>query len=288
MRLSKVFRALLPIPIVMLASCQSWVHEAVRFELARIDREGDPSVMQILRADLARVQMDLIRVEEHLTYCADEVKQLLSEVQKECEKMLVCTSSSSVIEAAVLKYDPSQHGRFLSLMQDRRHQAFYLPAEVRPLSSEDKKHLRDLVSPAWLDDRRRKTRFLIVSHPEGSSPGAQERAKRRSWQFVEEIASIAEEMERSPALAPSSVALLKRGALPARPPEATNQNASASVGAAPQEGAASSRAVRLIREGRILHWVFPFETPHENIRIDDKPRGGDRINRSVWVYRVDC
>lgn len=282
MKLSRVFQTLLPIPIFLLTSCQGWIRNAVQFELARIDREGDPGVLQTLRSDLARMQLELVQVEEHLTYCAEEVRSLLQKVQQECEQKLVCTSEA--IDAAVLEYDPSHQGRFLSLMQDRRHQAFYLPTEPRALLSQEKKLLRDLVAPAWLDDRRRKTRFLIVSHPENESPAALERAKRRSLQFVEEIAGIAQEREHA-----ASLAQLKEVAAPVadvRPPGGTTQGVSMAVKS--PESKPSSQAVRLIREGRILHWVFPFETPRENIRLDDRPRAGDRISRSVWVYRVDC
>lgn len=281
---SRFIQTLLPLPLIALTSCGSMIQEAVREELARNERESEPSVIQRLRGEISRLQHELAQIEEHLTYCSYEVKSLLSDVQHECEHKLEC--SSEAIDVAVLKYDPSQHGRFLSLMQERRHQAFYLPSEPRALLSEEKKLLRDLVEPAWLDDHRHKTRFLVVSHPENASVAAQDRAKRRSQLFVEAIAAIAEEKEQG-----SAPTVLKDLAYPVAvaAPAATTQPVSAQTGIPGVGSPPSSRAVRLIREGRILHWVFQFETSREYLPVGDRPRAAnERLNRSVWVYRVDC
>ena len=37
--------------------------------------------------------------------------------------------------------------------------------------------------------------------------------------------------------------------------------------------------------GQVLHWVFPFYRRGDKLLPEDQ---GGQINRSVWVFRVNC
>ncbi|MFO0575835.1 MAG: hypothetical protein U1A78_17700 [Polyangia bacterium] len=255
-----------------------------------------PQAMQILED---RVSL----IEAHMTYCSDEVKRLLGQVEQACNRADVCTEGETDILVEVLRSDPHKEGRFLTLMQDRKHAVFYLPSEGRLLTDPERKQLRDLVKPAWFDEDTRRTRFLVVSHPEDTRIESMERAQRRGNRVIDAIKQISREMgvkeplteqdarERAQtagaamsregadavlvASRPGAITAVPKGtATEAEPPPAPG-NAAASLQPAPQR--------------RILHWIFPFSVKGEALRSEDRPRAAsDKVHRSVWVFRVDC
>lgn len=260
MTLRRLIPIVFPIPFVLTTGCADWVRDIVRQEIKQ-------PVAQIIRS-VDETQKFVNRIESHLSYCSDEVKGLLGLVQKQCQQQLVCTNKQLDIEIEVLKIDPSREGRFLSLMQDRRHQAFYFQSLPRELTDFEKKQLRDLVRPAWLDQRERKTRFLVVSHPENETPGAMERAESRGWKVIYEIAEISAELTSQ-----------SQGG---KPPTAEEIEP-------PPAGEQREAATQMIRNGRVMHWIFPFSVRGEKIRAEDRPQlTTEKLSRSVWVYRVDC
>lgn len=298
----KLTRLLLPIPLWFMGGCDLWIRDLIRVELTDLNKTA-----QTTQDDVRKVSRRLDQLEGHLAYCSDEVKKLLSTVQKECEAREVCTPNDANIQVEVLRIDPSKQGRFLSLFQERKHLAFYFPDRARSLTEVEKKSLRDLIKPAWLDDGERRTRFLVVSNIEDSSKGSLERAERRSWKVIDAIAEISRDVQvpaeptepakqgpkageaglsRSAAANPrsqESVLLAANGALPL--PADRARAAGAAAAAEPVRSAKD-----IVRKGRVLNWIFPFSSPGEILRAEDRPNAkqDDKLTRSVWVYRVDC
>ena len=299
----KLTRLLLPIPLWFLGGCDMWIRDLVREELAGLNTKAAMTQLAV-----RKVSGRLDQLEGHLAYCSDEVKSLLSKVQKECMAREVCTPNDANIQVEVLRIDPSKQGRFLSLFQERKHLAFYFPDRTRGLTDVEKKALRDLVKPTWLDDGDRHTRFLVVSNLEDSTKGSLERAERRSWKVIDAIAEISRDVQvpgepsqpagqppqggetgltRSAAATPrsqESVLLAATGLLSL--PVDRASAVSAPVAAEP----APNPAKDIVRKGRVLNWIFPFSVPGEILRTEDRPnvKQDDRLARSVWVYRVDC
>lgn len=295
----KLTRLLLPIPLWFLGGCDMWIRDLVREELAGLNTKAAMTQLAV-----RKVSGRLDQLEGHLAYCSDEVKSLLSKVQKDCVDHEVCTPNDANIQVEVLRIDPSKQGRFLSLFQERKHLAFYFPDRTRSLTDVEKKSLRDLIKPAWLDDGERRTRFLVVSNLEDSSKGSLDRAERRSWKVIDAIAEISREIQvlpeppesspkapepglsRSAAAAPRTKdgVLLAANHLLSLPAQA----GAAGVAAKTTEPAASS-ARDIVKKGRVLNWIFPFSVPGETLRAEDRPpKLDDKLARSVWVYRVDC
>lgn len=262
----------------------------------------DPRVEQMqldlaaLRGLLDRGTQRLDRIEEHLAYCSDEVKTLLGRVEKECSANLVCTMNETNLVVDVLKVDPSREGKFLSLMQERRHVVFYMPPDGRDLLETEKKQLRDMIKPAWLDDGLRKTRFLVVAHPEDDRQSSRERAERRARRVLDEIALVGKELNERTLVqlraAQPATATATATVTDGEPAPAKVEIEPAPAGEAPVQGASSqltSDAVQMLRQGRVLYWIFPFTVRNETLHQEDRPRqNSDRLTRSVWVYRVDC
>lgn len=231
---------------------------------------------------------------EHLSsivgYCSDEEQQLLAGVQKACQSGLVCSSTSIPIE--VLKVDPYHQGRFMTLLSGRKHALFYFPAEGREMNEPEMKRLRDLVAPAWLDDGVRRTRFLVVAHPEDGREGSRVRAEKRAKYVIDTIGGIAVHLKR---MTPELMKLPPEPA-PSTTLASANVGTSASEGEPKKEGDSLSAplspdSTELIRNGRVLYWIFPFSNAREKTILppEDRPtQPGDQINRSVAVYRVDC
>ena len=222
-------------------------------------------------------------------------------------------------QVEVLRIDPSKQGRFLSLFQERKHLAFYFPDRPRPLNEVEKKSLRDLIKPTWLDDGERRTRFLVVSNVEDSSKGSLKRAEGRSWNVIDAIAEISrdiqpiepppenlhESVSETPRRAAASgkgnhillaaasrTTILPSGRTPSAAPVASPPGAAAGTQLGSESTAASpdGAAKDIVRKGRVLNWIFPFSVPGETLRPEDRPnvKLDDKLARSVWVYRVDC
>lgn len=301
MALPKLTRMLLPIPLWFLGGCDMWIRDIVREELASVNTKTATNQVAV-----RKVSERIDQLEGHLAYCSDEVKSLLSKVQKECMARDVCTPNDANIQVEVLRIDPSKQGRFLSLFQERKHLAFYFPDRARTLTEVEKKSLRDLIKPAWLDDGERHTRFLVVSNLEDSSKGSLERAERRSWRVIDAIAEISRDVQQptEPALQrpaafgpePPQTAAARRadGVLVAANGATTLPPAAAAKAAEPAAGAPdapqATPAKDIVRKGRVLNWIFPFSVPGEILRAEDRPniKQDDKLARSVWVYRVDC
>jgi hypothetical protein len=292
----KLLRILLPIPLGFLASCDVWFREIVREELALAETK-----IATTSQSVRKVTSRLDQLEGHLAYCSDEVKSLLSKVQKECQAKDVCTPNDANIQVEVLRIDPSKQGRFLSLFQERKHLAFYFPDRARELTDVEKKALRDLIKPTWLDDGERHTRFLVVSNIEDGTTGALKRAERRSWRVIDTIAEISREMQvpaGTPAEpAPEAGGALTKSAAAPRPQGsvmlAANgtpplPSARAASPAEPSASGGAAQAKEIVRKGRVLNWIFPFSVPGEILRPEDRPKPDEKLVRSVWVYRVDC
>lgn len=314
MATSKLTRLLLPLPLCLLGSCESWLREIVHEEMASLRTKTVINQMAV-----RKVSGRLDQLEGHLAYCSDEVKALLSKVQKECLARDVCTPNDANIQVEVLRIDPSKQGRFLSLFQERKHLAFYFPDRPRPLTDVEKKSLRDLIKPTWLDDGERRTRFLVVSNVEDSSKGSLKRAEGRSWNVIDAIAEISrdiqpiepppenlhESVSETPRRAAASgkgnhillaaasrTTILPSGRTPSAAPVASPPGAAAGTQLGSESTAASpdGAAKDIVRKGRVLNWIFPFSVPGETLRPEDRPnvKLDDKLARSVWVYRVDC
>lgn len=297
----KLTRLLLPIPLLFTAACDMWIRDLVRDEVAGLNTKTATTKLSV-----EKVARRLDQLEGHLAYCSDEVKSLLSKVQKECMAREVCTPNDANIQVEVLRIDPSKQGRFLSLFQERKHLSFYFPEHSRSLTDVEKKSLRDLIKPTWLDDGERHTRFLVVSNLEDSTKGALSRAERRSWKVIDAIAEISRDVQlptepthspglpakggetglaRSAAATPRSgdsvlVAATGLISLPA--------DRASAAGAPAAAEPALNPAKEIVRKGRVLNWIFPFSVPGEILRAEDRPKPEDKLGRSVWVYRVDC
>src|SRR4051794_28976072 len=100
MGILKLTRILLPIPLWLLGSCDAWLRGIIREELA-----GPETRVATANLTLRKVTKRLDRLEGHLAYCSDEVKSLLSKVQKECQEREVCTPNDANIQVEVLKID---------------------------------------------------------------------------------------------------------------------------------------------------------------------------------------
>lgn len=315
MAIPKLTRLLLPLPLWFLGGCDMWLREIVRDELSGVNTRTATTLLAV-----RKVTSRIDQLEGHLAYCSDEVRSLLSKVQKECLSRDVCTPNDANIQVEVLRIDPSKQGRFLSLFQERKHLAFYFPDRPRPLNEVEKKSLRDLIKPAWLDDGERHTRFLVVSNLEDSSKASLKRAERRSWNVIDAIAEISHDMQPAQELDPvpgaprdagseplrsatasraSSILLAANGATPlpaehAAAPASPPGSAATPAAGAPAQGPAAEPAVSpakaIVRKGRVLNWIFPFSVPGEILRPEDRPnvKQDDKLARSVWVYRVDC
>lgn len=296
----KLTRLLLPLHLWFMSGCDMWIRDLVHEELAGLNTKTATTKLTV-----DKVARRLDQLEGHLAYCSDEVKSLLSKVQKECQAREVCTPNDANIQVEVLRIDPSKQGRFLSLFQERKHLAFYFPDRERLLTDVEKKALRDLIKPTWLDDGERHTRFLVVSNLEDGTKGSLERAERRSWKVIDAIAEISRGVQlpaepneslppggdtgstRSAAATPrtqESVLWAANGLLPM-----PADRASAAITPAAAAPAVSS-GKDIVRKGRVLNWIFPFSVPGEILRAEDRPNAkqDDRLARSVWVYRVDC
>ena len=295
MRKLKLTRLLLPIPLWFLGGCESWIRDLVHEQMGSADNK-----IAVTSLSVRKIASRLDQLEGHLSYCSDEVKKLLNKVQSECQAKEVCTPNDANIQVEVLRIDPSKQGRFLSLFQERKHLAFYFPDKLRELTAVEKKSLRDLVKPTWLDDADRHTRFLVVSNIEDGSTGSLSRAEARSWRVINTIAEISRDMEvpSETPTAPKQEAgsePLKSAAAP-RPASsvlfATNGPTilpkERSGGFTPAEAPApASKAI--VHKGRVLNWIFPFSVPGEILRPEDRASKPDeKLARSVWVYRVDC
>lgn len=297
----KLTRLLLPIPLLFTAACDMWIRDLVRDELAGLNTKTATTKLSV-----DKVARRLDQLEGHLAYCSDEVKSLLSKVQKECMAREVCTPNDANIQVEVLRIDPSKQGRFLSLFQERKHLAFYFPDHSRSLTDVEKKSLRDLIKPTWLDDGERHTRFLVVSNLEDSTKGALSRAERRSWKVIDAIAEISRDVQL-PAEPPQSPGLPSKGGETglSRSAAATPRSAdsvlvaatgvlslpadrASAAGAPAAAEPALNPAKDIVRKGRVLNWIFPFSVPGEILRVEDRPKVEDKLGRSVWVYRVDC
>lgn len=297
MAIPKLTRMLLPIPLWLAGGCDLWIRDIVREELTSLNTKAATNQVAV-----RQVSRRLDQLEGHLAYCSDEVKSLLSKVQKECMARDVCTPNDANIQVEILRIDPSKQGRFLSLFQERKHLAFYFPDRARSLTEVEKKGLRDLIKPAWLDDGERHTRFLVVSNLEDSSKASLERAERRSWKVIDAIAEISRDVQtpdeptlhrpaefgpeppRSASARAVDRVLLAANGATALPPASSAQAADAAG------GLRVTPAKDIVRKGRVLNWIFPFSVPGEILRPEDRPnvKQDDKLARSVWVYRVDC
>jgi hypothetical protein len=234
------------------------------------------------------------QIEDYLTYCPDEVQRLVGRVEKECETQEYCSLSEADIRLEVRNVAPWAGGRFLSLMQDRKHIALYPGADGR-LSDAEKKQLRDLVLPAWLDDGARRTRFLVVSHAADNQPDSLLQASSRGKRVIREITSLAEKMNKEQMVAavgqPAAEPLHSAFPVSATTAESTADAPGPTVGtaAAPPTAAAAPPPARRALPRYLLHWAVPFPRGGEPLRGEDQPRQrGDKPNSSVFVYRVDC
>lgn len=279
----KLIRSMLPLSLALLTSCGPSLTEHARL--------GND--LKFLRQILDKQDRQLRRLTTHIMYCSDEVTSLLGRVDQECSAAPnhVCTLQNANIMGEVANLDPSGQGKFLSLIQDHKHISLYALNPKLGLQPMDRKQLRDLVKPAWLNDGRRQTRILVVSHPEDDRPGSIERATKRGNMVTEEIFAIAMEMERPsqdntieppPAGEKALISITMEKPLGAESKSASLETASSGAAAVKTEEIPPSL------QKRVLHWVFRFTSKNDVFRSDDKPkRPGDILN-SVWVFRVDC
>lgn len=229
-------------------------------------------------------------IEGYLTYCPDEVKGLVGRVEKECETQEYCALTEADIRVEVRNVAPWAGGRFLSLMQDRKHVALFPAADGR-IADAEKKQLRDLVLPAWLHEGDKRTRFLVVSHAVDNQPASLVQASVRGKGVISEIKGLAAKLEHEAA----AIAASRAEPSPAPPPSDAPLQSQPSAAvtpaslptAVPATGAASADPPHLPRY--LLHWAVPFPRNGESVRPEDQPRQrGDKLTSSVFVYRVDC
>lgn len=236
------------------------------------------------------VSRRVTEIEGYLTYCPDEVKGLVGKVEKECETQEYCSLSEADIRIEVRNVAPWAGGRLLSLMQDRKHIALFPSADGR-LTDLEKKQLRDLVRPAWLQDGDKRTRFLVVSHASDNQAASLIQASVRGKQVIHEIKGLAEKVRQQAAADAASrpEPAVSLASLPSGSPLPSQSSAvpAGLSGAAPSPAATTSETQRLPHY--LLHWAVPFPRGGESVRPEDQPRQrGDKLTSSVFVYRVDC
>lgn len=284
MSIAKLIRSMLPASLALLSACGP---TAEQYASLRSD-------LQMLREILSRQDRQLRRLTTHIMYCSDEVSNLLGRVDQECSASEdhICTLQNANIMGEVASLDPSGQGKFLSLMQDHKHVPLYALNPKLGLPPVERKMLRDLVKPAWLNDGRRQTRILVVSHPEDDRPGSIARATQRSKMVIDEIYGIAMEMEKPTAIEPTPEPppagehALVSMAVEKHAPSATNMSAAEP----PPSGEPQTKPPTIPKslQDRVLHWVFRFSSKNDVLRSEDKPKRPLDITSSVWVFRVDC
>lgn len=296
--LNRVAQVLWPVALFLANGCYSDYYgdelRQLRSQLAE-QRSADSSLEGRVRS-----------IEAFLTYCPDEVRRLIGMVEKECNSEEFCAPEG--VKLMVLDVARWNGGRFLPLMQDRKHVALFLPPEGRELREVERKQLRDLIEPAWLDDQDRRTRLLVVSHPVGTDAAAKGQAKKRGDYVIREMMSIVGKLHPS-AVVPDAAPPPQTSPL-SRPPSLPVSRvllssmpggnlyslpASQSSGGLdmkpvpPLSGAAEpNQTPAAPRQRYILHWVFPFSRDGEVLRPEDRPPKPELIKSSVFVYRVEC
>jgi len=298
--LNRVAQVLWPVALILANGCYS---DYYGDELRRLARE-----LEAQRSASSSVEGRVRSIEEFLTYCPDEVRRLIGKMDQACSAGEYCEFTERDIRLQVLDVARWNGGRFLPLMQDRKHVALFLPPEGRELREVERKQLRDLIEPAWLDDQDRRTRFLVVSHPLGADLASQVQAKKRGDYVIREMMSIVGKLHPpaplpSPASAPPASPL----SVPPAPPisrvlssaMAGGNLYSLPVGQSkaalghqalpPPAGAVEPNQTPAAPRPRyILHWVFPFSRDGEVLRPEDRPPKPELIKSSVFVYRVEC
>lgn len=307
--LQRAVHVLWPVALLLLDGCHADYYDD---ELRRLRTE-----LTEQRSAQAAVEGRVRGIEEFLTYCPDEVKRLIGQVDQACASGEYCALTERAIRLQVLDVARWNGGRFLSLMQDRKHVALFLPPDGRELRDVERKQLRDLIEPAWLDDHDRRTRFLVVSHPQGPDTAAMGQAKKRGDYVIREMETIVSKL-RPPSVAPAGEAAGEAGqsvphSAPAGAPATSTSsmrpltldaNATGSLnsltpppavalpplspGGTPSDSAAPSPTLAVPRPRYILHWVFPFYREGEVLRPEDRPPKIELLRSSVFVYRVEC
>lgn len=156
--------------------------------LAESRTEGSPtgsSAQQLreLRAQLDQQRQQLQRMESEindglsLALCRPELRQLLEDVQRECQTPtsgddpVLCTTKQ--IRPAVIAADPEHRGRFLKMMSSLRHEVVYVPRGRSAVVRNREERLHRLAQQVLL----RTTLFLVVSHSESGVDEAVRRAE---------------------------------------------------------------------------------------------------------------
>ena len=289
MRLAPSLRALLGCSFCFLTGCSSLLWPS-RSEFTEMQ-----NVLRVLRAKMDDHDTRIFRLATHLTYCSDEVTALVTKVTEDCNGApdSVCRLDENSVAVQLTELDPTGQGRFLALMQDNRHVVFYGLNGKGELSATDRKSLRDLVKPAWLDDGKRRTRFVVAAHPEDQRPGSIARAKQRALQVVQAVHAITQEAPELiglslPKSTLSSEMQTTTSTIPS-PSPLTSEPTSGDSSSAPVSSVEQAQPyLKLIHDGRVLPWVFKFSVRGETLRPDDRPKEPNALSRSVWVFRVDC
>lgn len=148
-----------------------------RSELDRYRRDTDSELRELAASALCRPEtrdlLDLVR--ENLRRCAERPGGTARPQTDTCTNLDV--------QPAVMRADPSHRGRFLSVMNGLRHEAFYLQPNRKGSytpAPERLQRLSHLVQVPWL----RTTQFLIVVHPVPGEPDEVGEANRRAEVLV--------------------------------------------------------------------------------------------------------
>lgn len=133
-----------------------------------------------------------------IALCRPEIRQLLDDVQKECQTKAEAIALEAAqrpaaemcethqIHPAVVDMDPEHKGRFLKFMSLLRHESAYL----RPDATDFSKLRRDRIERMALQPLLHNTVFLIVSHPVPNEPNKAVEAYKRAQLMAHKLAQF--------------------------------------------------------------------------------------------------
>ncbi len=118
-------------------------------------------------------------------FCPPVIGELIRRVKKVCrDNSGICKGEP--VSLALLSVDPSSRGHFITLSKTQPHVAFYLRGDQETLSDMQRKELRNLLKPPWLDQ----THFLVVAHPDPQEGQEMTKGVARLEKVVGEINSM--------------------------------------------------------------------------------------------------
>lgn len=118
-------------------------------------------------------------------FCPPVIGELIRRVKKVCrDNSGICKGEP--VSLALLSVDPSSRGHFITLSKTQPHVALYLRGDQETLSDMQRKELRNLLRPPWLDQ----THFLVVAHPDPQEGQEMSKGVARLEKVVGEINSM--------------------------------------------------------------------------------------------------